>query len=403
MELNDFVQFYRALVKSRECSCTKIIGTLKSSEKNIKLIQSLNNNQTIGRFEEILIDDIEIDVDALSESEREIDVCYSLSTSGESHIYSNLTQFIELDKKLCLGIFPREFYIIEDDYFSKEKSVDIKYQLIEKICDLISNLSELAHYHDMKNDGLNYTLVFVNESEVSNSTPVVLKPIISADMLDIDDIDISILAELNNASENKNLVREKGVFRSSLVEFISRHDGGDVKSFKYLISNWNKFVILFKKNYDTYLSGFAFHKVKMELAKAELSIAEQFSKILGDMSGKILGIPISFAAVLTYYGNNDSWQKCIIFLGILSVSLIMHLMVSNQKSQFDRVVNAKNIIFSDLESKKKTYPPDIRSELETSIKNISDSETKLKNLFCIFQFISWSPIICVVFIFFYKP
>ena len=166
-----------------------------------------------------------------------------------------------------------------------------------------------------------------------------------------------------------------------------------------MVLGWNGFVSLFKRNFDTYLSGFAFQKTKMELAKAELSVAEQFSKILGEISGKILSIPLSFVAVVTYIGNNNSNQRFVIFIGVLIASLVISLMISNQKLQFERIVNAKNVIFSDLELKKKTYPVDIRNILDDTIKNLSKSEVKLKRLFSVFQIVSWTPTFCILFIF----
>lgn len=399
MSLDRFVQFYRSLNRSDDHSSARISGTLFCSKENVSLIQSLSKDKNIGRFEEIFLGGKDIEVDELTELDANIDVCYSLSTSGESNVYFNITSFIESDKNLCFGVFPRNFYIIDDNYYSEEESIDVKYQLIEKICNLIRNLSELAHYHDRKNEGINYTLVFVNESEIANSRPVVFKPTITSDMLDVHDLDISVLSELNNANENKNIAREKGVFRASLVEFASKLDSEEVDLFKSLVLGWNGFVSLFKRNFDTYLSGFAFQKTKMELAKAELSVAEQFSKILGEISGKILSIPLSFVAVVTYIGNNNSNQRFVIFIGVLIASLVISLMISNQKLQFERIVNAKNVIFSDLELKKKTYPVDIRNILDDTIKNLSKSEVKLKRLFSVFQIVSWTPTFCILFIF----
>lgn len=90
MSLDRFVQFYRSLNRSDDHSSARISGTLFCSKENVSLIQSLSKDKNIGRFEEIFLGGKDIEVDELTELDANIDVCYSLSTSGESNVYFNI-------------------------------------------------------------------------------------------------------------------------------------------------------------------------------------------------------------------------------------------------------------------------------------------------------------------------
>ena len=75
-------------------------------DTTIALIKQLSKDKNIGRFEEIFLGGKDIEVDELTELDANIDVCYSLSTSGESNVYFNITSFIESDKTVIPQLIP---------------------------------------------------------------------------------------------------------------------------------------------------------------------------------------------------------------------------------------------------------------------------------------------------------
>lgn len=163
----------------------------------------------------------------------------------------------------------------------------------------------------------------------------------------------------------------------------------------------DEFAAIFVKNLDTYLSGFAFHKAKREVAEAELKIADEFSKIIIDITGKLLGIPISLAAAIAITKSTSAFECLIIVAGLGLATLIFSGTVGNQQRQLKRIIHAKNVVFNALEGKQEIYPAELKSAISEMKSGLDNNESKLRWLLWLFRCLSWAPFIVGAGIFYF--
>ncbi|MBS7690694.1 hypothetical protein I0E98_10365 [Pseudomonas lalucatii] len=206
-------------------------------------------------------------------------------------------------------------------------------------------LADLAHYHDGKFAGEEYKLVFVEEDSIRGSRALTLQPYLDISLLSYT-IEAALLESLQecNFEKNPQVLKERSIFRASVVEFLD----GTLESrerFRVLISTWEEFVKLYQNNLDTYLSGFSFHKAKQEVASAELTIAEQLSKIVSDISGKVLSIPISLVATIAVVKAGNTLESSLLVAGIAIASALMAETLAAQKLQYQRIKHSRTLIF----------------------------------------------------------
>ena len=393
--IENFVDFVRNYSKSIKIDGNRLSVSHICTEALAESIIKIKNERF--NIEEILIDGDEVEVSDLSESiDREIEITIVIPTNGIINVFSSIKQLITNAKSILSGKMLDEYYIFDIDYYSKDDCEPVKELLaIISICKLIKSLGELAHYHDTKlGHGYN-SFVFIHENESNTSHPVVLQPVITSKLLELPPIDISLFNEV----ENENVVidphagKEKALFRVSIVEFSSQFKNiSSSDLFELLIVNWEDFKKIFQRNLDTYISGFAFDKARKEVAEAEFGLADQYSKVIGDISGKLFGLPISFVAVFALFDKDTFWLvEIIILTALFTASWLMAKLVQNQKTQLERINHAKGLSFDSLINNAINYPHDLKEKLEEANTGLNDSYDKLDKLLLALSYLVWLP------------
>ncbi len=387
--IRSFIELYTLIGSPKVEAGSHINATIECSEKAKSLLTQLSAARTII-INEILFDNKEIEIlDVLNDQEIEIDL--SIPMDGTVNIYLDLEDLLDRNPSLSKGGPTAEFYVIKDNYYSLDSPPPNSiYYNLRNLLIIIKSLNELAHYHDERSKNRN--LVFVSKSDDKPSPPVAIQPHISLRLLNkltIQPNQLECCIDHNEDGHNTN--REKGIFRASIIEFFEGSRLSESEKFVFLITNWPSFTKLYSQNFETYLSGYAFQKVKHEIAGIELNLAEQFSNLINDMTSKILGIPISFAAIIVLIKTEGFWEKLLIFIGIVTASGIIHSIISNQHQQFQRMKNARAILLSSHESLKDNYPHDLRISLESAILALQSSEQTLQRTFKVFRALCWSP------------
>lgn len=343
-------------------------------------------------FDYINVDGEEILDDDLPESGRRVDFSILIPASSSNTFHESINSLIESDPKINRGHLPEDYYIIGIDYYSKDKKKNEVLIKLEKICALIRGLSSLAHYHDEK-DGLgSYRLVFVKPSTEEAGTAVLETKITEELVKDSADLDLSIIDAINSVEErdDPHHYAKINVFSVCLTDFI-KSAASPRAAFDKLVYDWGNFLENYHKDVGVYISGFAFQKVKIEVANAESHIAGDFSKILGDITGKLLALPVSLIGVAVLAKYDSLFERLIIIAAMFMTSFVLFLLISNQKRHMERVIHAKDLVFSSLEGKRHRYPKDLSDSIEKMFSNISDTEKNLKRNLLVFSILSWVP------------
>lgn len=394
--LSKLVDFYRLIGKPCIDEHYKFEQTIVLDNRQHQLLLAIHQSSQLGRLEEFSDSSELFELDEINASHygQQFKIIYQISTGG-LHFYRTLDDLLLRNKGLSRGDLIKEFYVAEDDYLFGELHVTAaspKYDNLKKVVQLIHELKDLAHYHDAKAGQEYLNLVFVSGADGSPTNPLRLSPRLDTIALDGLAMDIEPIKKLgDSAGVNPHIEREKAVFRASLLEFLNPSSGDAYERFAALVSGWADFLVLFKRNYDTYISGFAFHKARKEVADAEVQAADQLSKLLNDISGKMLGIPLSLAALPLLQKSDSTLERIVLVLATLVTAWLLAEVMHNQQLQLARFKHARALIFDELTSKAKTYPSELAGKLSVATSALQDNEEKLARLLNWLRVGSWLP------------
>jgi len=323
---------------------------------------------------------------------------YRIVPRDNATFHANLAALLKSGTAISRGIYPEDYYLIDLDFYS-EDSGDRPASVVSltSVCTIIRGLQSLAIYHDQRNAS---RLVFVAPSE--SSTPhVVIEPKISEALLVkvVTPLDLRIIEDLSSESGESDPHRSAkcGVFGVTITEFLKSLS--PTESFDHLIANWTGFLDTYQKNLGTYLSGFAFHKAKREVAKAEFDFADQYGKLIGEIATKLFSIPLSFAAIATLPKSTSLAESIVVILGLIVVGIIVSGTVDNQEQQLIRVSHAKDLVLGALEGRKQSYPDDLKNAIDSMEMQLTQNEASIKKKFRLFKLIGWLPLVVGLLVF----
>jgi hypothetical protein len=393
MSLCSVVALYRACnkppVEDGEFECRMEFAPIR--EYVLRVMESRSAD-----FERLEVDGVDYLYDeALPEKGHQIVFCLRVATSSSATFHANLERLLETDPQISRGHVPADFYLVAEDFYSKDTDVHTEVRALHNVCRLIKGLAELAHYHDGRTSTRHLNLVFIQPSEVSRAAPVVLETRVTTELLEgAHELDPHLVETLARASASvdPHYSAKVGVFATSLATFVGAR--ASVSSpFTHLVVDWKEFVETYHRDLGTYLSGFAFHKAKREVAEAELKIAGELSKLLSEITGQLLSIPVSFAVVLTIPRAETLLERLVLFVGVLIASVVVYKVIGNQRRQLERIVHAKNLVLGAINGKKEMYPKDLIASIEAMTGNLLKNERSLDNSLNLFAWLSLLPVV----------
>ncbi len=391
MSLEPIVELYRA------CGRPPLDGAHFACATDFPLVQGIVRrvqDESRARFDDLDVDGVDVLDEELPTLGEQIDFRLRLPTGSSAAFHQSLETLLDVERRISRGEIPADYYLIEEDYYSGDQICPVPIDSLRRICRLILGLSKLAHYHDEKPSSGYLRLVFLQPGKGADSKPVELEtrvtmPVIRAS----EELEPRLVEELSEstAANDPHHSAKVGVFGTSLATFVGNRPTGD--AFEYLITHWQKFVKEYQRDLSTYLSGFAFHKAKTEVAEAELKIAGEFSKVLSDITGKLLSIPISVAAVIAIPKAETLIERLLLLLGFFVASLIISRTVANQARQFHRVNDAKNLVLGAIEGRKNSYPKELVEAIDKLTIGLNSDEDGLRNSLRVFAVLSWLPLV----------
>ncbi len=400
MKLSSIVNLFRASGRP-EIKASRFSASVDFTPKIIKIVEEIRS-QDGSVFEEILVDKIEfLDNEPLPEAGNKISFILLLPGDSANSFHSSIKGLLNNAPQISKGELPVDYYLVEEDYYSLDEGSLPQIETLFSICSLIKKISGLAHYHDSKTTTDHYRLVFIQPDDMRTAS-FELETTVSEEMLNCPPLDISFLSDLSRGDANTDLHHNEkvGVFRTTLVEFLSTPSLFQAH-FLYLVKNWDGFVEKYQRNLGTYLSGFAFHKAKREIAESEFNLAEQFSKVISEIAGKLLSIPVSFAIVIIVSKSTSPLEIILLITGLLIASIIIAGAVRNQQFQLNRIGHAKKVMFDAIEGKNERYPEDLKISVDEMVSSLDKNEKNLRILLWTYRCLCWVPPILSSALFYY--
>lgn len=328
-----------------------------------------------------------------------IEVTVPLNDQG--FFYKNAENWIESAKSLKKGRIASNTYLIDEDVLVDEESTSQKVYLVKRICDLIGLLSEIAHYHDEKHSfSDSYRLVFVvPDKDNKIYHPVVLETQLTADVLNVDLPDISMLSAVlkENSTANSIHASERvSVFRVALAEAIEKIPH-NTKAFPYLVDHWTDVIEGFNKSWDRYLSGFSFNKLMAEMAEQQASVSQKLSDIVASLSGRLFSLPIAVYGIVVVEKAESSLANWFYLLSSLLVSYMVYSSVSIQRVNLDNAKSSYEMSFSEFQNKMDEKNSVILGELQKVIYRLNTTFLQLSCKLRFYAWIAWVPLLVAIF------
>lgn len=389
MALNHLINIYRSL-ESREYKDTHgyISGTMKVNSDRIEWLRAVEKDDLIDELEQG--DEVELGVDDINH-DLPIKVDIKVPRTDGTKFYKGMGELLR-SSSIRSGTLPCGFYLIDEDvaYPESQDDPDANILQLEKLCHLIQALIQIAPYHDKKlNDSPN--LVFLARDETAE--PIVLTVDVDEDMLEADLSDLSLLNSFlaEEAKLEAHYTERLTVLFSSMHELTKGLCPRE--AFKKLVKEWPVFARLFQNNLNTYLSGFTFHKAKKEVVEEELKLSNELASVTNDITGKLLSVPVSVAAVVLMGTKSDSAGIDLIILVGLIVTFIISLgMVLNQGKKLRMVRLAKELVDKSIQGDVGTYPEDLKKSIKDMKNTLQDGVDSAEKWLLRFGILSFIPV-----------
>lgn len=94
-----------------------------------------------------------------------------------------------------------------------------------------------------------------------------------------------------------------------------------------------------RDNYDLFISEFSFKKIKNEVEKEKLDFTIKLNSVFSSIQNQLLAIPVALVLVGGQMENTGDWSQknLVIWLGALAFSLLLSLLVRNQKNTLSAI------------------------------------------------------------------
>jgi len=278
-----------------------------------------------------------------------------LAFDGLKAFYFDWSAFIATaNYELVKFNYPEEFYIVEDDYYSKEKITNSTDKKLKNLVEFVRCLSLQAEYIDDSSDEF-LRLVYFYKSDEGSAEKLLLSIDFKNPSLLVDELDYAEFSVLSNKESDDLLLNEKkNIFLATLSDFLKPIS--EVDRFSILVTELKKLKELFSNNLKAYFYKFSFQKIRQEVANAEIDFSAKCSKTLSDIQAKLLGIPVSLAGVVVLTKASSGFEIILLAMGLLFTSLILYSTVKVQLSNFNIIKSASKNVFNGFESRYRSYP-----------------------------------------------
>ncbi|WP_150318069.1 hypothetical protein [Enterobacter hormaechei] len=266
--------------------------------------------------------------------------------AGNFRFIESLENFLLIDNNLNTGKQVENVYLIKEDFlFGEVAPVNEPVQKALQLSQFITELYDLANYNDrVEHSGL-LKLVFIDTGSTKKTDPIVIEPKINIESILLPMVDLTIFKTLKeNGSDNAHIQEKQAMFRVSIIEILKDVDDSKDK-FNFLVEQWELLKETYYGNFECYLTNFSFLKQKKEAAENYMTVSSKISGTLSSISGKLFGLPISFAAVVAIV-KVEKFESILALLGVAITSILIALTIYDQKRVLESIRVSIDALFS---------------------------------------------------------
>lgn len=321
-----------------------------------------------------------------------VEIELRLPTNESGRFYANVSDLAR-NGSLGKGQFPQNVCVVDLGWADFDASEPTQIKELRRVCRLIELLALLAIGVDKDSSPDTYNLFFALPPDGAKPPRTFLLPTqVDEHILGHELRHMSLLEEiLNRKNENKaHLSERKLMIRMAIASVIEKFES-EPNHFLVVVREWNEVLTTYRANLQTYVYSFSFEKARRELAQSEIDYGTKLSGVLGDIAGKMLALPLSFAGWVVLNNSTSAFEGFVLVLGLIVVSLVLLAILHNQMLQTDRLLHSFNVVFDDFKDKIKTYPPKLQGLLRITIEQVEKQGCTLRRTFQLLQMLALLP------------
>jgi len=329
-----------------------------------------------------------------------VEVEFRLPESESGRFHATVDEFIKATPSLNFGTLPKQFYICDQDYYSGDAAVTpTVMQALLELCRFVRALTLLAaeYRQGPEISGKNRLFFVLAADGKSPAKTLVITISIEERLLKFSLPHVKLL-EVMLSEEMKNEIHteeRRAIMRLAIAETLATVED-QAEMFSYLVSHWREVLSKYHHNVLAFVNQYSFEKVRKEIATAEIDHATKLSGVLGDIAGKLLALPVSFAAIVVLRKASTAEEFWIIFGGLVVVSIIFVGVLLNQWLQVKRLKGSFDIIFGQYDES--NFPKKLRIPIRTARKNITRQYSILATTFLVFACLAFAPAIGALYV-----
>lgn len=295
-----------------------------------------------------------------------LDLEFSFPANEYGGTHDDIDVFLRNSPSLNVGLIPSAFYILDIDYCSGDPVKPEVLQRLDECCEFIRLLGKLATDPCAESADPTQRLVFVLSAD-GKAPPqtLTLRVKVTPRLLASPIPHLSLLRALVNPSNtdrrSPHIEERRMILQSAIAEVLA--SAVSVQAFEFLVLNWSRVLSIYRHNLRAFLCEYSFDKVRKEIASTEIEYATKLSGVLGDVAGKLLGLPIAAGGGVLLVKASGVSEFVIVAVSLITVSVIFLLVIWNQWLQFRRLGDTSSFIFQQYESKLTTYPVKLRQPI----------------------------------------
>ena len=288
--LADAVMLYRCAGRP-EWDNRQFHGELDYAESRELLDRLHKQPVRNGRLDELKVDgQLVLDGEEPPATGDRAAFTFSTSTQDDTRFFCNAAELADY-RPLRRGKFPDRFYLVEEDYqHGENETPPVAVRNLVELTWFVTALAELAD-HKYQTEGTSaWTLVFRTKDGLGLLETRFGEELVG---VKVPSAVWEVVEGLRTGADGIHQKEKRWMFMATMCEFLK--DGVPFREFVERGAQWAE---AYERDLQTYLSGFSFEEVKRKIAEEHARFADQVSTILGNITVKVLSLPLSVAVAM---------------------------------------------------------------------------------------------------------
>ena len=207
-------------------------------------------------------------------------------------------------------------------------------------------LAKEADHHGGVGDAK--TLIFLHKEKIEITPQYTVADL--HELVDLSAFETEFIASGTHQDQKRTMLK------TVLLELFA---GRKKLPFSELLTHFDEFVDKMRGSYQLYVAEFSFQKIKAEVEKEKLDAMVKLNKVFSDIQGQLLAVPVALVLVGGQMDDKGAWtsKNLFIWLGALIFSILLDLLIRNQRHTLKAVKNEIDQQQQQIEKKYQAISP----------------------------------------------